>query len=488
MSRGLSLLDYGIVGVYLVGMVALGALLVSRIKGFKDFFLGGGALTTPLLVCTLVSSYYGLEVTFGTSETGFYYGLAAWFWFSFPYYIFIALTALVVAPRLRAGPFMSLPDLLGQHYGNSARVAGAAASFVYSAPIVQMASLMTLIQWLGMPLYWSMLVTVAVCAVYTMLGGLWADAISDTVQFVLMCVSLAILIPLAVQWVGGWEFANHLPVNGQTGSRDHMTLHGGASYGMLAAWAVAGMTVLVEPVFYQRVFAARDQRSITRALLIGILLWASYDWCVVLIGIIARAAVEANMAGIPHNLEGKQSLVAVGLLLLPSGLRGLLLGGILSAAMSTIDSYSLVASSNVVYDVYRPLFHPRASDRRLVLLTRAGVLVVMVSATVGSLAFQRLRDAWQFMASVLTSVVLVPVLGALLGRPRRAAGTAGSISGLVGLMAFYVILITLGEYDVNEQAYVLRLGDVEIWQDCAALCAIPVSLMGYTIGNWVGRK
>ena len=71
-----------------------------------------------------------------------------------------------------------------------------------------------------------MLATIAICAAYTIMGGLWADSISDTVQFVLMCVALAIAIPLAVRWVGGWSFIEHLPMNGANGTREHMAHHG----------------------------------------------------------------------------------------------------------------------------------------------------------------------------------------------------------------------------------------------------------------------
>ena len=93
--------DYVVIGLYLAAMLALGAVLSTQIRAFKDYFLAGGALTTPLLICTLVSSYYGIEVTFGTSESGFYYGVVAWFWYSLPYYFFFAFAALVIAPRLK---------------------------------------------------------------------------------------------------------------------------------------------------------------------------------------------------------------------------------------------------------------------------------------------------------------------------------------------------------------------------------------------------
>jgi SSS family solute:Na+ symporter len=478
--------DYAVVVLYMLGMLALGAIVSTRIKAFKDYFLAGGALSTPLLVCTLVSSYYGLDVTFGTSETSFYYGIAAWCWYSLPYYFFIATAALVIAPRLRHyGEAMTLSDVLEHHYGMPTRVVGAAASFVYSAPICAMAGLMTLMQFLGLPIVWSMLLTIGVCAIYTVMGGLWADAISDTIQFVLMCVSLAVAIPLAVQWVGGWEFLAHLPTDGD-GNSSHLVHHGNLSYWMLAAWSMTGLTVLVEPAFYQRVFAAKDNRSVQRALFVGIGLWASYDWGVTLIGLLARAAVEQGM--LPSDLAGKESLLAVCLQMLPLGMRGLFIGGILAAAMSTIDSYSLLASGNVVYDIYRPLFDPKASDQRLLRMTRWGVFLVMAASAVVSLYFVRMREIWQFMTSVMTSVVLVPVMAALFLRPRPAAGLWSAVAGFVGLIAFYGSLHAFGDYNVDHEAQVLTFGSVEIWQDYAALCALPVSLVGYFLGQYFGSS
>jgi SSS family solute:Na+ symporter len=483
----LTTLDYAIVGGYLLGMLALGAVVASRIRGFKDYFLAGGQLTTPLLVCSLVSSYYGIDVTFGTSESGFYYGVVAWFWYSLPYYVFMVIAALVVAPRLRRyGDAMTLSDVLERHYGMPTRVVGAAASFVYSAPVLAMAGMMTVMSYIGIPTTWGVAAAIIICAAYTIMGGLWADSISDTVQFVLMCVSLAIAMPLAVEWVGGWEFVERLTAAGSASDSSYMVHHGGLTIWMRISWALTGVTLLIEPAFYQRVFAARDSRSVQRALLIGIGLWASYDWGATLLGLVARAAVQQGL--IPSDLLGREALLTVCMEMLPTGLRGLMIGGILAAAMSQIDSYSLLASGNLVYDIYRPLVDPRASDRRLLVLTRVGVFFVMFASALFSLLFDRMRDAWQFMASVMAATVLVPVMGALFFRPRRAAGFCGAVAGLGGLAAFYVWLFNWGAYDVGAETYVWRGGGVEIWQDYAVLCALPISLTGFGAGHLYGRR
>jgi SSS family solute:Na+ symporter len=479
--------DYSIIAAYMAAMVALGWVLSSQIKAFKDYFLASGALTTPLLVCTLVSSYYGVDATFGTSESGFYHGVVAWFWYSVPYYFFIAFAALVVAPRLRRyGEAMTLSDVLEHHYGMRTRVVAAAACFVYSAPILAMGGMMTMMDLLGIPSTWGLIVAIGVCAAYTTMGGLWADCLSDTVQFVLMCVSLAVALPLAIDWVGGWSFIQHLPVDAATGESLHLAHHGGLSGWMLLAWSITGLTFMVDPAFYQRVFAASDARSVQRALFVGILLWASYDWGVVMLGLIAKAAVAQGL--VPAGLEGKQALVTVCMKMLPTGLRGLMIGGILAAAMSQIDSYALLASGNLVYDIYRPVLDPHASDRRLLRATRVGVFVVMTASALISLMFERMRDTWQFMASVMASVVFVPAMGALFSRPKQAAGFYGAVAGFCGVIAFYVVLFTVGEKDLIEETFVWRLGGFELWQDYAVLCALPISLVGFLLGNLFGRR
>jgi SSS family solute:Na+ symporter len=480
-------IDYSIVVLYLIGSLALGAFVSTQIKGFRDYFLAGGALTTPLLVCTLVSSYNGIDITFGTSESGFYYGVVSWWWYSLPYYVFIALAAFVVAPRLsRFEGAMTLSDILESAYGTPTRVIGAAACCIYSIPVHSMAGMMALAAYVGLSPTWSFVVAFGVCAIYTVMGGMWADVLSDTVHFVLMCVSVAIAIPMAIDWVGGWSFVEHLPTDDVTGEPVFLQHHGGLNPWMLVAWATTGLTILIEPAFYQRVFAAEDKRSVQRALLVGILLWAAYDWGVTLIGMLARAAVTQGL--LPDDLEGRSALLTLCVEMLPVGLRGLMIGGIVSAAMANVDTYSLLASANVVYDIYRPVADPQASDRRLLFLTRLGVFLVMVLAAALSVMFERMRDIWQFLASIMVSVLLVPLMAALFARPRPAAGLLASVAGFAGLIAFYGYLFTQGQYMPNEEVYMVQVGPVAVWQDYAALCALPVSLAGFVLGHFLGRR
>ncbi len=81
-SHHLSWIDLGIIGAYLLMLLGIGYFIMRRKPSFEEYLLAGRTMTTPILVCTLASTYYGLDVLFGTSEIGFNEGVVAFFGYS----------------------------------------------------------------------------------------------------------------------------------------------------------------------------------------------------------------------------------------------------------------------------------------------------------------------------------------------------------------------------------------------------------------------
>ncbi len=129
MAEHWSPLDSAILVAYLLGMLAIGVVALRRIRVFEDWFLAGRGLTTPILVATLVSTYYGLDVTFGASETAFEEGISAFFAYSAPFYLAYAACALLVAPRLKR---IAARMLLGFPREYALLVALPASAFAYA--------------------------------------------------------------------------------------------------------------------------------------------------------------------------------------------------------------------------------------------------------------------------------------------------------------------------------------------------------------------
>jgi SSS family solute:Na+ symporter len=483
----MSWFDFVVIVGYLAFMLWIGWYVSKKMSSFDDFFIAGRTMTTPVLICTLVSIYYGIDVLFGTSEIAYNEGIVAWFGYSRPTYLFFIIAAFFLANRLREHDHRSLPDILEYHYGKGAGVFAAVASFVYSLPSLGLFGMGKVSQvifnvdpWIGG------LVFGGVALVYTLWGGLWADALTDTVQFVLMCVTLAIAVPIVMGKVGGFEYiAQNLP---DTFFRPL----GSLPVWLVIVYAATGLTILVEPAFYQRIFAARSSREVRNALLIGILMWGAYDWCVTAGGMLARAAVHSGI--LPAGTHPNEALLRVVVFALPAGLTGIFLAGVLAAEMSTIDSYCLVAGGNIVYDIYRPVFKPDAGDASLSRLTKWGILGSWGLGFVLAFLFGRLMALWVFMSTILTSTVFVPIMAGLFWKRRKTklAGLLGCASGFVGVVAYYLLIVFLGEPNEDYETYIwnFTLGDrpVSLWQEYALFFSLPLSFAGFLAGNLLGRK
>jgi SSS family solute:Na+ symporter len=365
-------------------------------------------------------------------------------------------------------------------------VVAAAASFVYALPSLGLFGLGHAFSvifgwepWVGALLFGG--ATLA----YTLAGGLLADALTDTVQFVMMCVTLGLALPVVMQQVGGFAY-----VESALGPAYFSPL-GTIPVWLAVVYASTGLVVFVEPSFYQRVFAASSARAVRRAILIGILLWAAYDWCATAGGMLAAAAERKGL--LAAGFHPNEALLRVVAFALPAGLTGVFMAGVLACEMSTIDSYCLVAGGNVAYDIVRPLWRPRALPDELLRWTRAGIVLSWVLGFAVAFLFARLLALWVFLATVLTATTLVPVGVALaLRRPLPpAAGLSAAMSGLAASIAYYAAVSWFGAYrdEIGTFVWTIDLAGrpAELRQEYAMLVSLPLSALGFAAGALADR-
>ena len=81
----LHVVDWIIVCLYIAGMLWVGFYFSKKSKGFDDYFMAGRNITAPLLVATLVSTFYGLDTLFGDSEVAFFEGISSLYFYALPY-------------------------------------------------------------------------------------------------------------------------------------------------------------------------------------------------------------------------------------------------------------------------------------------------------------------------------------------------------------------------------------------------------------------
>ncbi len=482
-----SWIDYGVLSAYLALMIGVGYYVYRQSPNFEEYLLGGRMMTTPILVCTLASTYYGLDILFGTTELAFNEGVVAFFGYSELSLLIYVFAAFAIAKRLREANFTTLPEILERNYGRSAALVGAFASIFYAVPSTSLFALGRICEAIfGIPAPIGAAALGGIALVYTLLGGLWAVAITDTIQFVLMCVTLAVAIPMLMAEVGGFDA---VAVSAPEG---YFSILGGTPIWLMIAYAAMGLSILVDPAYYHRIFAAKNYRQARNAMLIAIVVWTAYDWVATAGGMLAFEAAQAGL--IPADIHTNDAFLVAVFTVLPAGLAALFLSGVLATAMSTIDSYTLVAGANMSYDLYRPLVNKKATSDELVRVTKWGVVVSWLIGYVLAFMFTKILALLVFVTTILTSTVLVPIFMGLFwkGTKKPLAGTLSCASGLITVVVYYLLIRELGVFNEVYGTYVwsFSIGNepYALWQEYALYFSLPASLLGFIVGNVIGHK
>lgn len=381
----------------------------------------GRRLALPSFVATLVSTWYGGVL--GVGEYSYRYGISNWLVFGVPYYVGAALFALFIARRARRSQLCTVPDQLARAYGRPAALIGAGIIQVLSSPAPYVLMLGILIQMIfGWPLVPAILVGVFFSTAYSFRGGLRSVVSADNLQFVLMFVGFLVALPLLVARFGGLDFLRaQLPAA-------HFVWHGGNTPQYVFVWYFIALQTLVEPTFYQRCFAARDEKTAQRGVLISIGFWMLFDFLTTFTGMYARALMPA--LGNPTA-----SYPALAIAFLPPVAQGVFYLGLLATVMSTVDGYTFIGGVNFGRDlVWR--WRGKAGESRVNQYVQVGFLVTAVVAVALALFFRSAVDLWHDVGSVGVPALLLPLGSSYHPRGRMrpaAAAWCMAVSGAIAL-------------------------------------------------------
>ena len=257
---------------------------------------------------------------------------------------------------------------------------------------------------------------------------------------------------------------------------------GDLSIWLIIIYASTGLSILVEPTFYQRIFAAKSYKSVRNALIIGIFIWGSYDWMITILAMSAKVGVLKGL--LPGDVAPDAALLTIMVAALPAGALGLFIAGVLSTEMSTLDSYCLVAGGNVAYDIYKPALKPDATDTELIKTTRYGILLSWFLGFAMAVSFEQMLGLWVFLASILISSTLTPILlGIYIPNFRRPlAGFFSAGLGLLSTIILNIYIMIYGTFDPVDETYFVQWFGVDFLQEFIMYITIPISLIGFFSG------
>ena len=380
-----------------------------------DYLLMGRRLTLPLFVATLVATWYG--GIFGVNEITFNYGIYNFvtqgvFWYA-AYIIF----ALFIANKVAAYQSVTLPDLAGRMFGPKAAKTAAVFTFIYITPIAYALSLgMFLNMVFGISILQGMILGTLFSCLYSVWGGFKSVVFSDVVQFTVMCLAVLLVALFSVHTFGGWSF---LKANLPPG---HFTLTGGNGIMNTLIWGFIALSALIDPSFYQRCFAAESPAVVKKGVLISTFIWFCFDLCTTAGSLYARALLPDAQPGEAYFFYAIQ--------LLPTGLKGLFVAGILAIILSTLNSFLFIASNTLSFDLLRSRF------KNVVLSNRISLFAVGALAVVGAAVFKgSFKEIWLTLGSYFSACLLVPILMGYLfpGRMTDNAFVTASLTSAAGM-------------------------------------------------------
>jgi len=391
-------------------------------RGPVEYLVMGRTLALPPFVATLVSTWYGGVL--GVGEYSYRYGISNWLVFGAPYYIGAALFAIFFARRARRSELYTVPDQLDRAYGRPAALLGAAIIQVLSSPAPYVLMLGILLQMIfGWQLLPAVLVGTFFSTAYSLRGGMRSVVNVDNVQFVLMYLGFLIALPLLALRFGGLDFLrSHLPPT-------HFVWHGGNSPQYIFVWYFIALQTLVEPAFYQRCFAAKDEKTAQIGVLISIGFWMLFDFLTTFTGMYARALMPAL-----GNPTASFPALAIGFL--PPVVQGLFYLGLLATVMSTVDGYTFIGGVNFGRDLIWRM-RRETDDSRVNLYSQIGFLVTAALAVALALFFRSAVDLWHDVGSVGVPALLVALGSSYHPRLRMRRAVAAwciAASGAVSLM------------------------------------------------------
>ena len=417
-------LDYLVFAVYLALMAGVGVFFGWFVKDMAGYFKGGGVIPWPVAGISNYMSMFSTFVFVAYAGVAYEHGLVALtvIWCTVPPCV---VAAIIFAHRWRRAELTTPVEYLEVRYGRGARQFFSWTGLVMRVldNVVRMYAiglfLATVLPW---DINTTILVSGLIITFYTVIGGLWAVTVLDTIQFVVLLLSSLILLPLSLQAAGGFSGISQVVPN-------HMSfLNGpkGAPLWLLAYYVMIVFKYNANWAFIQRLYCVRDERASRRVAWLSGFLFLVTPVLFVLPPLAARVAL-------PELPDHEMAYVAISAKLLPAGLLGMMLAAMFSATMSSLNSEYNVMAGVLTNDIYKRLFCPEASPRHLLWAGRVFTVLIGLGITCGAMLIGGMGGAFEankLFTSILAIPLAVPLLfGLLMRRPNSLSLVLAVLGG-----------------------------------------------------------
>ena len=419
------------VAFYLVVVLVVAFYKSRKVRTMRDYSVGDRNFSLAVMVATITATCIGGWSTLGLISSIATGGIV-YILLSFAYPINALLMAQFLTNHLeKFSKCISVGDIMEKLYGKNSRIISGICAALYGSAAVagQITAIGFIVQYfLNIPYTIGVLISCGVVIIYSSFGGIKAVTSTDVIQFAILIIAIPMVCNVGLNIVGGYEaLINKVP-------KAVLTLPNTPSSIIKYSFMFSAFSLpFLDPPQVQRMLMAKNGNQMKKTLRIDALIELPFFIIVGIIGLIAVAMDpnhDANLA-FPHLINS----------ILPFGIRGFAIIGLLSVVMSTADSYLNSSGISLIRDAVKPLYRGGFSDKNELLLTQLSTFVIGVMATIISLNFKTILDIILFSLNFWAPIMIVPLSAALMGINAGARSFyVGACSG-VSMFLFWHFLI-----------------------------------------------
>ena len=481
------LLDLIIIISYLVGIVVIGLFSVRRMKlNSQTYFLAGRSLPWGMVGAALFASNISTIHLVGLAASGYNEGLV-WGNFEWMAVFTLILLGLVFAPFYFKTRISTLPEFLEKRYSATCRMILAimailAALFIHIGMSLY-AGAAVFKRFFGIDVVASIIIISIATALYTVLGGLKAVVVTETIQTVILILGAVLVTIFAVLALPKFGIYNLAQLKTAVKPNQLSMLHTYSPVGLTWYAVFLGYPILgiwywcTDQTIVQRVLGAKSQQDAQLGPLFAGFLKILPVFIMVFPGVLGYILFR-DVIGSDSN----QTLPVLINNLIPTGLKGLITAGLLAALMSTIAAALNSSATLVAIDIVKRI-KADLPDAKRVQIGRVAAVVVMLLAMVWSTQggryssiFEAINAIASHLAPPITTVFLWGVFW------RRGTKQAALVTLLVGfaggILAFLFDLPVIGHEKVLTHKLGIPFMMQAWWMFCiCSLIFVVVSLL-----------
>ncbi len=478
----LGFVDYAILGIYGVFVLAVGFALRGRMHTSEDFFLSGRSLPSWVTGLAFIAANLGALEVMGMAANGAKYGMLTnhFYWVgAVPAMVFLAIFMM---PFYYGSRVRSVPEYLKLRFDERTRGLNAisfAVMTVAMSGINMYAMAIVLNLMLGWNSHASILLSAAIVLVYIFFGGLTSSIYNEVLQFFLIVFGLLPMAILGLTEVGGFEGLEARLPQGFAHTWSVLADPDKNPMGVGFFGTVMGLGFVLSFGYWctdflvvQRALASKDLEAARRTPLIAAVPKMLFPLLVILPGLVALVTIPEEL-GENYNMSFPLMLARY----YPPGLLGLGLTALLASFMSGMAGNVTAFNTVWTYDIYQAYLRPGRPDAHYLAVGKAATVfgtLASVAAAYLVFFFNNLMDYMQLLFSFFNAPLFATfLLGMFWARATASGAFYGLLAG-TGAAAAHYLLVVAGVLSYRSDMASNYLGAITAWTVCF-LVTIAVS-------------